>query len=102
FMKKTFLKLGMIGILGMLIISKPLVGSTYIAFAEENTIRSQHDVFIVDDVPKYFDGMLMREKDKPTIYFIDQGKKRPISTEALNNIFGLNNEFGKRHYDYYA
>ncbi|PES08117.1 hypothetical protein CN488_29835, partial [Bacillus anthracis] len=92
----------MLGILGILIAPTPLLVSTQTAFAEENTARPQHGVVVVDDFPKYYDGMLVREEGKPTIYFIDQGKKRPISTEALNNVFGLNNEFGKRHYDYYA
>ncbi|MGG0262397.1 hypothetical protein ABEY48_04540 [Bacillus mycoides] len=87
-MKKTFYKVGMMSILGISMFSASLFDNTSTAAAQEKvTINSNQHEITMNNLNQY-NGFRVKEVGKPTIYLIDNGTKRGItSPEVYNHLF---------------
>ncbi|UIJ70172.1 hypothetical protein LW858_33250 (plasmid) [Bacillus cereus] len=81
-MKKAICKVGVIGLLGISMISTSLFGNISVAFAQEQetTYATQYE-FTMNNLNQY-NGLRVKELGNPTIYLIDNGTKRGITSPA--------------------
>jgi hypothetical protein len=87
-MKKVVCKIGVMGLLGISMISTSLFGNISAASAQEQetTYATQYE-FTMNNLNQY-NGLRVKEVGNPTIYLIDNGTKRGItSPDVYNRLF---------------